>query len=88
MPEDKPAVEIAFDELAEVIRDKDRLGITFGEYLEQLQEQADAANRKLEIARTVADTCQATKTRKHRKDKGVPRKKNGGETTDTPANTE
>ena len=79
MPEDKPAVEIAFDELAEVIRDKDRLGITFGEYLEQLQEQADAINRKLEIARTVADTCQATKTRKPRKDKGVPRKKNGVE---------
>ena len=82
MPEDKPAVEIAFDELAEVIRDKDRLSITFGEYLEILQEKADAANRWLEIARTVADTCQATKTRKPRKDKGVSRKKNGEQPTE------
>jgi hypothetical protein len=79
MPEEKSAVEFAFDELAVIVRDKDALGISFGEYLEQLEALATAANRKLEIARTVADTCEATKTRKPRKDKGIPRKKNGNE---------
>jgi len=78
MPElDKPAIEFAFDELAEIVKDKDALGISFGEYLEQLEAKASAAARKLEIARCVADTCAATKTRKPRKDRGVPRKKNG-----------
>ena len=81
MPEDKPAIEFAFDELASIVRDKDALGISFGEYLEQLEDLATAANRKLEIARMVADTCEATKTRKPRKDKGIPRKKNGDTST-------
>jgi hypothetical protein len=82
MTEDKPAIEFAFDELAEIVKDKDALGISFGEYLEQLEAKANAAARKLEIARCVADTCEATKTRKPRKDRGVPRKKNG--TSETP----
>jgi len=77
MPEDKPAIEFAFDELAEIVKDKDALGISFSEYLEQLEAKANAAARKLEIARCVADTCEATKTRKPRKDRGVPRKKIG-----------
>ena len=82
MTDDRPAIEFAFDELAEIVKDKDALGISFGEYLEQLEAKASAAARKLEIARCVADTCAATKTRKPRKDKGVPRKKNGDVTTE------
>ena len=77
MPEDKSAIEFAFGELAEIIREKDRLDISFIEYLDQLEAQAAAAARKLEVARSVANTCEATKTRKPRKDKGVSRKKNG-----------
>jgi hypothetical protein len=76
MADDKPAIEFAFDELAEIVKDKDTLGISFSEYLEQLEAKASAAARKLDIARAVANTCEATKTRKPRKDRGVPRKKN------------
>ena len=77
MPEDKPAIEFAFDELAAIVRDKDAMGLTFDSYLKHLEDVAATAARKLEIARCVADTCEATKTRKPRKDRGVPRKKNG-----------
>ena len=75
--QETPAVELAFTELAAVIREKDELGFTFDEYLKELAFNASAANRKLEVARAVADMCEATKTRKPRKDRGVPRKKNG-----------
>ena len=75
--QDKPAVELAFDEMAVIVREKDQLGLTFDKYLEQLRYNADAAARKLEVAQSIADTCEATKTRKPRKDRGVPRKKNG-----------
>jgi len=74
-PEDKPAVELAFTELAEIVREKDQLGLTFDKYLKQLEEQANAAARKLEVARGVAGMCEATKIRKPRKDRGVKRKK-------------
>ena len=77
MTDDKPAVELAFTELAEIVHEKDSLGLTFDKYLKQLEDIASAAARKLEIARSVADMCEATKTRKPRKDRGVRRKKNG-----------
>ena len=80
MAEETPAVELAFTELAAVIREKDELGLSFDEYLKELEKTASAANRKLEVARAVADMCEATKTRKPRKDRGVSRKK-GGEAT-------
>ena len=80
-PEDKPANELAFNELAAVIREKDELGMTFDEYIKSLENTSAAAARKLDVARAVADVCEATKTRKPRKDRGVPRKKNGADET-------
>jgi len=75
MTEDLPANELAFNELAQIVKEKDELGTSFDKYLKQLEEQASAANRKLELARSVANMCEATKTRKPRKDRGVKRKK-------------
>ena len=86
MAEETPAVELAFTELAAVIREKDELGLTFDEYLKELEKNAGAAARKLDVARAVADVCEATKTRKPRKDRGVPRKKNGAAETSATSN--
>lgn len=71
--ENKPAVELAFDEFAALIREKDEAGITFSAFLKQLQAEADRANRRLELAKTAADACSATKTRKQRSDRGKKR---------------
>lgn len=81
--QDKPAVELAFDEMAVIVREKDESGLSFDKYLDKLETEAAMAARKLEVAQSIADTCEATKTRKPRKDRGVPRKKNG---VTTPAN--
>ena len=81
MADEKPAVELAFDEMAAIVREKDESGLSFDKYLDKLEAEAATAARKLEVAQSVADTCEATKTRKPRKDRGVPRKKNGGATT-------
>ena len=75
MTEEQPAVELAFNELAEIVKEKDDLGLSFDKYLKQLEDTAIAAARKLEVARSVAGVCEATKTRKPRKDRGVKRKK-------------
>ena len=75
MTEEQPAVELAFNELAEIVKEKDDLGLSFDKYLKQLEDTAIAATRKLEVARGVAGMCEATKTRKPRKDRGVKRKK-------------
>lgn len=83
--QETPAVELAFTELAAVIREKDELKLSFDEYLKKLEQEANAAIRKLDVARAVADVCEATKTRKPRKDRGVPRKKNGTSATSNPA---
>ena len=83
MTEDQP-VELAFNELAEIIREKDERALSFDKYLKHLEETANAAVRKLEVARSVAGICEATKTRKPRKDRGVKRKKVTDATT--PAN--
>jgi hypothetical protein len=80
---DKPAEEIAFDELAAIVREKDELGISFTAYLQKLEKEAEAAQRKLEVARAHADTCSATKLRKPRRDRGTKRKK--ADVPDTPA---
>lgn len=72
---DKPAVEITFDELAEIVREKDQLKVAFPEYLRMLESAAEAAQRKLIIAKCAADTCAATKLRKPRRDRGTKRKK-------------
>lgn len=75
LDQDKPAVELAFDELAAVVAEKERLGISFTEFLKRLEAEVEAATRKYELARTAADICQATKLRKPRSDRGRPRKK-------------
>lgn len=74
MTDDKPAIELAFDELAAVVAEKTKAGISFTEYLRQLEAQVEAAERRLELARAAADACEATKTRKPRCDKGQKRK--------------
>jgi hypothetical protein len=72
---EKTAEELAFDELAAVVREKDESKLSFSKYIERLEEQADAAARKLEVARAHAETCSATKLRKPRCDIGKPRKR-------------
>lgn len=75
MTDDKPAIELAFDELAAVVAEKTKAGISFTEYLKQLEAEVETAERRLELARAAADACEATKTRKPRADKGKPRKR-------------
>jgi hypothetical protein len=75
--EEKSAEELAFDELAAVVREKDESGLSFSKYIERLEELADQAARKLEVARAHAETCTATKLRKPRCDRGKPRKRTG-----------
>lgn len=72
---DKPTVEVAFDELAAVVREKDASGLTFDAYLKKLKAEAEAAARKYDVAQAVANQCEATKTRKPRCDRGKPRKR-------------
>jgi hypothetical protein len=72
---EKTAEELAFDELAAVVREKDESGLSFSKYIERLEEQADAAARKLEVARAASETCSATKLRKPRSDRGTRRKR-------------
>lgn len=75
MTDDKPAIELAFDELAAVVAEKTKAGISFTEYLKNLEAEVETAERRLELARAAADACEATKTRKPRSDKGRPRKR-------------
>lgn len=75
MTDDKPAIELAFDELAAVVAEKTKAGISFTEYLKKLEAEVETAERRLELARAAADACEATKTRKPRSDKGQPRKR-------------
>jgi hypothetical protein len=82
-PNEKSTVELTFIEMAAIVKEKDESGLTFDKYLDKLESEAIAAARKLEIAQSVVDTCEATKTRKSRKDRGVPRKKNGNATATT-----
>lgn len=86
MTEDKPAIELAFDELAAVVAEKTKAGISFTEYLKQLEAEVETAERRLELARAAADACEATKTRKPRSDRGHPRKRRAavGPKTDDP----
>ena len=75
MSDDKPALELAFDELAGVVKEKEQAGLSFTEYLRKLEAEVETAERRLELARAAADACEATKTRKPRSDRGKPRKK-------------
>lgn len=68
-------IELAFTELAAVIREKDESGLSFAEYLDKLKDLAAQAARKLEIAEAAKDMCSETKSRRPRSDKGKPRKK-------------
>ena len=77
MADEKSAEELAFDELAAVVREKDQSGLSFGEYIKRLEELADQAARKLEVARAASETCSATKLRKPRCDRGKPRRRTG-----------
>jgi len=70
-------IELAFTELAAVIREKDESGLSFAEYLDKLKDLAAQASRKLEIAEAAKDMCSETKSRRTRSDKGKPRKKPG-----------
>ena len=85
--EDKSAEELAFDELAAVVREKDESGLSFSKYIERLEELADQAARKLEVARAHAETCTATKLRKPRCDRGTKRKRSPAASTPGPAGT-
>ena len=71
--DDKSAEELAFDELAALVRERDQRGVTFTEFLRQLEREAVAAARRLEVARAHADVCCATKLRKPRCDRGRKR---------------
>jgi hypothetical protein len=85
--DEKSAEELAFDELAAVVREKDESGLSFSRYIEQLEALADAAARKLEVARAASDTCSATKLRKPRCDRGTKRRRSPAAATPGPAGT-
>ena len=75
MADEKSAEELAFDELAAVVREKDESGLSFSKYIERLRDNADAAARKLEVALAASETCSATKLRKPRCDRGTKRRR-------------
>lgn len=56
--QETPAVELAFTELAAVIREKYELKLSFDEYLKKLEQEATAAARKLEVTQAVANYSQ------------------------------
>ena len=87
MADERSAEELAFEELAAVVREKDESGLTFSRYIERLEQLADAAARKLEVARAAAETCSATKLRKPRSDRGMKRRRSPAATTPGPAGT-
>ena len=84
MADEKTALDLAWDEMAELVRECQDAGLTFSQYVKQLEQQADAAARKLEVARAAAGLCEATKLRKPRADRGKPRKRKA----DTGSSTE
>ena len=47
MADEKPAVELAFDEMAAIVREKDESGLSFDKYLDKLEAEAATAARKL-----------------------------------------
>ena len=87
MVEEKSAEELAFDELAAVVREKDQSGLSFDQYIKQLENLADQAARKLEVARAASETCSATKLRKPRCDRGTKRRRSPAAATPGPAGT-
>ena len=78
----KEPIELAFDELASVVKAKDDSGLTFPEFIDSLRTKAAEAQRQLDIAEAARDLCSETKGRKPRADKGKPRRK-PTETADT-----
>jgi len=68
-------IEVAWTNLATLIKEKEALKLSFPDYLERLRLEADNAARKLEIAKRAAGICEETKPRRTRKDKGIPRAK-------------
>jgi len=73
MTEDKSALDLAWDEMAALVQECQAAGLTFSQYVRQLEQAADAAFRKLEVARAAAGICEATKLRKPRSDRGKRR---------------
>lgn len=85
---DKEPLEIAFDELAAVIKAKDESRLTFPEYIELLRTKAAEAQRQLEIAEAARDLCSETKGRRPRSDRGRSRKKPNQPSTENNPRTE
>lgn len=75
MDDDRSAEDLAWDELATLIKEAESLRLCFTAYLRHLEREAESAARKLEVARAHADTCAATKLRKPRCDRGRKRVK-------------
>ena len=74
---DESAEELAFAELAAIVREVGENRLTFSQYLKRLEQEVETATRKLEVARAHAETCSATKLRKPRCDRGKPRRRTG-----------
>lgn len=72
--ENKSSEEIAWEEMAKLVLEKDVANVEFQVFIRRLEEDVDKAQRRLDVARIIADTCSATKTRKPRRDKGKTRK--------------
>ena len=68
-------LELAFSQLAAVIKDKDESGLSFPEFIDSLRNKAAEAQRQLQLAEAARDLCEETKARKPRSDKGKPRNK-------------
>lgn len=71
--ETKTPEEIAFAEMAEVVRDIELKGIDVQSYIRELEAESELAARRVEVARQVAILCKSTKVRKPRKDRGTKR---------------
>ena len=70
----KTSEEFAFEEMAELVREKEVMGVEFQVFIRTLEEHALKANRRLEVARMIANISKTTKTRKPRSDRGKKRK--------------
>lgn len=70
---DMPPEEVAWSELAEVIRRKEATGMTGAAFLSHLRAERDKAQRAVEVAEAAGLMASAMKPRKTRSDKGTKR---------------
>ncbi len=76
MAEETPTVDRpSMATLFEVVKSVEASGKSYAEILEDAKADVEKAEHRLQLLQSIANVCKPTKTRKPRKDRGMPRKK-------------